>query len=91
MDPAGRLMLDETCSADWSRFRIGISRIGNPLTIRRFKVAAALPIANRRYGRLTICATSLIRHVQRAFLDRRGFPKEPRGGRQSNAVGVVYL
>jgi hypothetical protein len=55
-------MQEETRSADWFRFRIGISRIGNPLTIERSSAAAALPIANRRYDRLTICATSLIRH-----------------------------
>jgi len=50
MDPRWGLMPEETHSADWQS---AVSRIGNPLIIQHFNAAAALPIANRRYGRLT--------------------------------------
>jgi len=40
--------------ADWQS---AVSRIGNPQTIQPFNPTVAPPVANRRHGRLAICAT----------------------------------
>ena len=42
------------CSADFSRFGIGISRISNPQMLRG---RCSLPTGSRRYSRLETCAT----------------------------------